>query len=421
MPPHQQVLEARLKLLSIVISAAFLFGATALAQDATPPAKDEVNLFALTQAALVEKEGPVASGWDALNLTDDNPATGWANEDGQKPPFEIVLSLPERSEIRRLEFDTDQSENPERSAKDVDILIADGPTAAYRPVMSVVLDGKKDHQSFTPPALVTGQWVKLVIKSNHGDPKYWEIMEARGFGVALTNTPPPNVSGTYSSDEFGDFHLQQDGAQLVGCYVHKQGLVQGGLENHLMRLQWTENDGDTTTHGPALMILARDGKSFRGFWGNDGDTALDGRWNLKKLNDKVGSCPHWSPKGATANIVTTTLAKEGRVRLYGINFDTNIDTPRADAKPTLEQLLDSLKTNPDWKITIEGHTDSVGTPEKNQDLSQRRAASIKAYLVKGGIDAARLTPAGFGQTKPVASNDTDIGRAQNRRVEIAKD
>lgn len=410
-----------MKLLSIAVSAAFWLGASAFAQDAAPPPKEEVNLFALTQAALVEKEGPASNGWEALHLTDDNSATGWANETGSKPPFEIVLSLPERSEIRRLEFDTDQAENPERSAKDVDILIADGPTAAWRPVMSVVLDEKKDHQSFTPPAPVAGQWVKFVIKTNHGDPKFWEIMEARGFGVALAETPPPNVSGTYESAEFGKFHLQQDGAQLVGCYDHKQGLVQGGLENHLMRLQWTETDGTTVTHGPALMILARDGKSFRGFWGHDGDAALEGRWNLKKLNDTVGSCPHWSPKGTTANIVSTTLAKEGRVRLYGINFDTNIDTPRADAKPTLEQLLESLKSNPDWKITIEGHTDSVGTPEKNQDLSQRRAASIKAYLVKGGIDEARLTAAGFGQTKPVASNDTDVGRAQNRRVEVAKD
>jgi outer membrane protein OmpA-like peptidoglycan-associated protein len=409
------------KLLPLVISAAFWFAASAFAQDAAPPAKDEVNLFALTQASLIEKEGPAANGWDALHMTDDNPATGWANEKGLKPPFEIVISLPERSEIRRLEFDTDQTENPQRSAKNVDILIADGPNGAYRPVMSVVLKDKKDHQSFTPPAPATGQWVKFVIKSNHGDPDYWEIMEARGFGVALANTAPPNVSGTYNSDEFGDFHLQQDGAQLIGCYMHKQGLVQGGLENHLMRLQWTENDGNEITHGPALMILARDGKSFRGFWGHDGDAALEGRWNLKKLSDKVGSCPHWSPKGATSNILAATLAKEGRVRLYGINFDTNIDTPRADAKPTLEQLLDSLKANPGWKITIEGHTDSVGTPEKNQNLSQRRAASIKAYLVKGGIDAARLKPVGFGQTKPVASNDSDIGRAQNRRVEIAKD
>jgi outer membrane protein OmpA-like peptidoglycan-associated protein len=354
-----------------------------------------------------------------MHLTDDNPATGWANEDGGKAPFEIILSLPERSEIRRFEFDTMQTENPERSAKDVDILIADKADGTYKPVMSVVLAEGQDHQSFSPPAPAQGQWVKLVVKTNHGDPQYWEIMEARGFGVALSNTPAPNVTGTYESDEFGKFHLQQDGAQLVGCYDHKKGLVQGGLENHLMRLSWSENDGDT--HGPALMILARDGKSFRGFWANEGDEGLPGRWNLKKLSDQVGNCEHWSPKGVSSNIVASSLAKEGRVRLYGINFDTNIDTPRSDAKPTLEQLLAALKANPEWKVTIEGHTDSVGTEEKNQSLSDRRAASIKAYLVKGGIDEARLKSVGFGQSKPVASNATDIGRAQNRRVEVARD
>lgn len=410
-----------MKLVSVVIGAALaLWASSAFAQEASAPKPEEINLFALTQAALVEKEPPAASGWDATKLTDDSPATGWANEDGGKPPFEIVISLPERSEIRRFEFDTDQTENPERSAKDVDILIADTATGAYKPVMSVALEDKKDHQSFAPPAPVTGQWVKLVVRTNHGDPKYWEIMEARAFGTMLTATPAPNVSGTYESDEFGKFHLQQDGAQLIGCYDHKNGLVQGGLENHLMRLTWNENDG-TAASGPALMILARDGKSFRGFWGHDGDARLEGLWNLKKLSDQIGSCPHWSPKGANANIVATSLAKEGRVRLYGINFDTNIDTPRADAKPTLEQLLDAMKTNPEWKITIEGHTDSVGTEAKNQDLSDRRAASIKAYLVKGGIDESRLKSVGFGQSKPIASNDSDMGRAQNRRVEVARD
>ena len=134
-----------------------------------------------------------------------------------------------------------------------------------------------------------------------------------------------------------------------------------GWKNHLMRLQWTENDGDTAAHGPALMILApRRQIVFAASGAHDGDTALEGRWNLKKLSDKVGSCPHWSPKGATGQYRRRHLGQGRAASAFMASiFDTNIDTPRADAKPTLEQLLESLKSNPDWKITIEGHTDSV--------------------------------------------------------------
>jgi outer membrane protein OmpA-like peptidoglycan-associated protein len=240
-------------------------------------------------------------------------------------------------------------------------------------------------------------------------------MNFRALGKALTNTPIQNVSGTYSNDQFGEFHLMQTGAQLSGCYEHDDGLVQGGLEAHLLRLTWSENKGTKT--GPAIMVQSRDGKSFKGFWRNAEDTIWLSGWDLKKISDKVGSCPHWNVK---ANVVADDLAASGRVRLYGINFDSDSDHLRADAKPAVDQLLDALKKNPAWKVTIEGHTDSTSTAAHNLDLSKRRAEAVKAALVAGGIAAARLSTQGFGQTKPVAPNTTEIGRAQNRRVEIAK-
>ena len=114
------------------------------------------------------------------------------------------------------------------------------------------------------------------------------------------------------------------------------------------------------------------------------------------------------------------LKSKGRLRLYGINFDSDSDVLRDESKPTLDQIAAMLKSAADLKLTIEGHTDSTATPEHNQDLSTRRANAVKQYLVTKGIDGGRLDAAGFGATKPVASNDTPLGRAANRRVELAK-
>jgi outer membrane protein OmpA-like peptidoglycan-associated protein len=79
-----------------------------------------------------------------------------------------------------------------------------------------------------------------------------------------------------------------------------------------------------------------------------------------------------------------------------------------------------MKSNPDLKIGVEGHTDNVGSPASNKTLSEARAKSVVSALVAQGISADRLTPAGYGQDNPVADNNTEEGRAKNRRVELIK-
>jgi outer membrane protein OmpA-like peptidoglycan-associated protein len=115
-----------------------------------------------------------------------------------------------------------------------------------------------------------------------------------------------------------------------------------------------------------------------------------------------------------------SLETTGRARIYGINFATDSDVINDESKPTVDKVAAILKANPSWKITIEGHTDSTATALYNQKLSERRAASVKAYLVSAGITADRLQTVGYGASKPVATNDSALGRAQNRRVELLK-
>jgi OmpA-OmpF porin, OOP family len=391
---------------------------TAIAAD--PAAAPDIDLAAFANGALLESvSSNYGGGWEARWLTDENPATGWASEKDAEGPFSIVISLPERSEIHALEFDAAATENPERGAKDIDVLVSDtSAVAGFALLTSVSLKPGLDKQHFNLARPGAGRWLKLLFKSNHGDPDYTELMEFRALGRPLTITPlPTNLSGTYGSAAFGNFHLQQDGATLNGCYEHKDGLVQGGAEAHLMRLTWRESDHGT---GPAIMVLKRDGRSFEGWWANAGETGWHTDWDLKKTSNAVGTCPNWNPKGASGNQVAGQLASEGHIRLYGINFDVDSDRLRLDAKPEIDELLGALKANPGWSIAIEGHTDSTGGAAHNLELSQRRANAVKAALVAAGIAAERLTTKGFGQTVPVASNDTDIGRAQNRRVEIVR-
>lgn len=106
--------------------------------------------------------------------------------------------------------------------------------------------------------------------------------------------------------------------------------------------------------------------------------------------------------------------------LEGVNFDFDkaVIRPRDYAK--LDQDVDAMKAWGDVDVEVAGHTCSIGTEEYNLGLSQRRAEAVRNYLVSKGVSADRLTARGYGESRPVASNATREGRAQNRRVELVR-
>lgn len=123
---------------------------------------------------------------------------------------------------------------------------------------------------------------------------------------------------------------------------------------------------------------------------------------------------------ATADAIANELQSSGRMALYGIQFATNSATITAESDQTLGEIATLLKNQPEWKITVEGHTDNIGQKAANQTLSQKRAEAVVAWLSSHEVDRGRLAAAGFGDTKPVQDNGTDEGRAKNRRVELVK-
>jgi outer membrane protein OmpA-like peptidoglycan-associated protein len=124
---------------------------------------------------------------------------------------------------------------------------------------------------------------------------------------------------------------------------------------------------------------------------------------------------------AAADSLERSLATQEVVELSGIWFSFASATLREQSDIALNQLATVLKDHADWKFRIDGHTDSIGSDSSNLALSQRRSAAVRAALVdRLGVPAARLSTAGFGESRPKESNDSEAGRARNRRVELVR-
>jgi outer membrane protein OmpA-like peptidoglycan-associated protein len=128
------------------------------------------------------------------------------------------------------------------------------------------------------------------------------------------------------------------------------------------------------------------------------------------------------PVAKPENVLEKQLIEDKRAVTYGIYFDFNKDTLKPESEPVLKEIAQAMTHNPDWKLTVEGHTDNIGGDPYNLDLSRRRAASVKQALVtQYNIAPDRLLTGGFGASRPVETNDTLEGRARNRRVELVRE
>jgi outer membrane protein OmpA-like peptidoglycan-associated protein len=138
--------------------------------------------------------------------------------------------------------------------------------------------------------------------------------------------------------------------------------------------------------------------------------------------DRADKCPG-TPKGVKVDIdgcpvVSAETKKILDDAITGVQFETSKDVITTESFPILDNVVNVMKNNPAYKLEINGHTDNQGDDAMNLDLSKRRAAAVKKYLVSKGVAENRLKDQGFGETKPIADNNTAEGRAKNRRVEF---
>ena len=240
----------------------------------------------------------------------------------------------------------------------------------------VVLEGKVHRDRFRLSDPEQAEYSEIEFQRNYSD----AIAALGGIEVS-------QVQYTYEvADAFGgraavDKHYHGTCAS-PGCENHTYLIRQGGKE------YWIQvSTGAIPPHGEVVVLERKGMDSKLAF--------LDAAAMKQKLD------------------------ADGRVALY-INFDTDKASLRPDAAPVIGEIVKLLQADPSLALSIDGHTDSTGTAERNRELSRLRAEAVRNALVALGTDGARLSAQGFGPDKPLAGNDDEAGRAKNRRVELVK-
>jgi len=258
------------------------------------------------------------------------------------------------------------------------------------------------------------RFVRVTAVSNHGSEEWTALAE-----LALLGKPSAprkiDFNGVWDTN-YGEMVLTQTGARVTGCYATsastKAGdcVVDGTLEGATFAGTWREGEGESAHEGLMVFALTAEG-NLSGVWGRSAGDRTS-RWDGTRKAKATVVC-----EKPERDLVQELNAK-GRIVLHGILFDTGKDTIKAESESVLKELAAAMKAKPDQTYLIEGHTDDRGGVESNQDLSERRAGSVKAWLEKAGVQA-KLKPIGFGMSRPAVPNTTDGGRAANRRVEVA--
>jgi OOP family OmpA-OmpF porin len=200
----------------------------------------------------------------------------------------------------------------------------------------------------------------------------------------------------------------KEGAKAPSCPETTRN-YENAFKKHGGKLVWRSDNGCEATLTMPL------GKSERWLKVNNN---VNGNGSLYMEIVELASMEQKVEVSATEML--DALNKNGFVALHGILFDTGKDVIKPESEPLLAEVVKLLSTNANLKLSVEGHTDSEGNAKSNQTLSQKRAESVRKYLVGKGVDGKRLSAKGWGDTKPVADNRTAEGREQNRRVELVK-
>jgi outer membrane protein OmpA-like peptidoglycan-associated protein len=245
--------------------------------------------------------------------------------------------------------------------------------------------------------------------------------------VAESAKKAPQSQGPVSAGDLSNaFFLMNSGRDYYRGKLHR-------VEPGLVTLPVLVNGERTTlpaVHAAGTFTVGSKPPQQAEFWWLDNPAyPLMLKWNFAAANSLVTKIDFprdsdgggGSGTGSTASNMAEQLDKSCRVQLWGIYFNTGSAQLLEESQPTLKTVAAVIKQSKDAVLTVEGHTDNIGTADYNQDLSERRAGAVRQALVaQFGVPANRLTAKGYGLKRPVETNATVEGRARNRRVELTR-
>lgn len=346
--------------------------------------------------------------WSALSVIDGTTETGWASKKGAINNNEFIIELSDETILKTFVFDTNGFDGVGRGARYFELSgSATSSLEGYIQLLSAEApEGERSVFEITHDAPV--RWLKLMVKNNWGASDYTEIMELEAYGEVLSSDELAEFNSIFDTN-YRLLRLRQTGRNVEGCYDWDNGRLDGDTDGRVIRFEWRE---DGPQIGTAILVLTADAQYLNGLYYEAGK--LRGVWKGPVVkDDREPKC-----EVGNANQVTTALSQGGSATLYGIRFDLDSATLRSDSASTLNVLKSSLEEEGAWRITIEGHTDSQGGESYNLDLSARRAAAVKTWLMEKGVHAGRMEVVGKGESEPQADNGTPQGRALNRRVVV---
>jgi len=409
---------------------------------ATPVLADQnKDLLDLESGALALSATTQFGGrWNVQSLLSGSNTTGWSSSRGHPYPNEFVLELPRQYLLKSFVIDNTGTEESSFRGISGRHFVLYGSTTSHGEGFDLMLEGQAaqgDRKVFLLEKPTEVRWLKLEVLSNWGNPHHTQLMELEAYGEpvgAVTQQRP--IQGIYATN-FGLMRLEQSANLVIGCYDVDNGTLSGRTNGRVLKFRWWE---DGPTAGIAFLVLSSDGNSLNGLWYTRGQ--VKGIWYGRRVNDErrpqcqvpaldalvtaIYDTGLSVPKEKTSSdqVQEETVLKKpldeetGTTIFHDIYFDTDSAEIKPQFETKLQEIVAAIQEQPSQKLIIEGHTDSTYTREYNLELSLRRAQAVAGWLIEHGVDASRLDAKGYGEFRPKADNNTEEGKALNRRVEM---